>query len=95
MNKERNKLKLNIDQYDQLTELVVHANLSLLTDTVMEHLCDIIEERVLKFDLGTRSDRELTIEKARAEGARKLQLELRTYLANFKAAAFNEKRLKR
>ena len=91
MNKERNKLKLSVDQHDQLTELLVNESVKVLTETVLDSLCAIMEKRVLTFDLGSRSDRELTIEKARAEGARKLQLELRTYIDGFKKSVLSKR----
>ena len=91
MNKERNKLKLGVDDYDRLAELVVNDGVKVLTETVLDHLCLLIEERVLTFDLENRTDRELTIAKARAEGARKLQLELQTYVAKFKEKVLSKR----
>ncbi len=91
-NKEKYKHRMTVDQQDSLSEFVLHGPVDLLCGDVVNHLCGIMEERVLSFDLGSRSDRELTIEKARAEGARKLQLELKTYLLNYKATLLNTKR---
>ena len=84
MNNERNKLKLSVDQHDGLTELLLNDKVNILTQTVLDHLCEVLEERVLRYDLASNSDRGLALEKARAEGARKLQLELRTYIENYK-----------
>lgn len=92
MNKERNKLKLTVDEHDALTELLINDHVNLLTDRVLDHLCEHMEERVLTFDLASNDDRKLALEKARAEGARKLQLELRTYINKFKEQTLRPKR---
>lgn len=72
------KVRLDLDEAEALAE-TIHSDGFKPLLSQLEILCGRIEQRVLTFDLSARGDRELALEKARAEGARMLIKDLKAW----------------
>lgn len=67
--------KLNEDQSDLIREVLDHPGWKVFLLEV-SNIVEGFEKRVLNYDLENRDDRGLSLEKAKTDGARKLQGEL-------------------
>lgn len=77
-------MKLTLDEKDMLHDLIGHDGFKAFFKEA-ERLVELSEQRVLKYSLEGGSERELAFIKARAEGARKLLVELRSHMEALRA----------
>lgn len=76
-------MKLTLEEKDALQDLAQHSGVKVLAK-LLSALTDELADSVLKYDLGSGSDRTLAILKAEADGAKKLVRRLETHINTLK-----------